>query len=82
MSIKADLKKYLEEILQTMEDRGFQTYMVSMNKSEIEEVLDMIDRTEDMTDEYTAGYQYGYKRALVDAVKLLREMEWHGGSKS
>lgn len=81
MSIANDLKEQLDSILQTMEDRGFKTYMVGMNRAEIELVRDMLDAEEDMPDEYAAGYQYGYKRAIKDVARVVKGMEWHGGSK-
>ena len=86
MSVTEDLQEQLEKILMTMEDRGFKTYMVGLNRTEIQEILDMISIVTDkkqmmIDDEYAAGYQYGYKSALLDAVRKLREMEWHGGNK-
>ena len=81
MSAKDDLKDNLEKILLTMEDRGLQTYMVGMNRKEIETVLDLLETDGDMPDEYAVGYQYGYKRAIKDVARVVKGMEWHGGSK-
>ena len=83
MKTREELREQLEKILMIMDDRGFQTYMVSMNRKEIELVMDMIitqdERVGQMKDEYGAGYEAGYKQALLDAIRKLKEMTKDGG---
>jgi len=77
MSAKDNLKQHLELILQSMEDRGFQTYMVSMSIWEIKFLLEILE--EEKTPEYEKGYEYGYKKAVMDMAKKIKELGRHGG---
>lgn len=87
MSVIKDLQEQLDSILQTMEDRGFKTYMVGMSKKEIELVHDLLMETgivaPDKYEEiYQEGYEGGYKTAVMDMAKKIKELETYGGNKS
>ena len=86
MSVTEDLREQLESVLMTMEDRGLQTYMVGMSRKEIELVHDLLTETgivaPDKYEEiYQEGYEGGYKTAVMDMAKTIKELETYGGNK-
>ena len=81
-------RETLENVLQTMEDRGIQTYMVGLNKKEIEHLLDAATMAAEEPGSfqayrtaYDSGFQRGYQTAVLDMGKRIKEMRTFGGDK-
>ena len=81
-----DTYKNAEEIMETF--RGFTrnrepdgTIHMIMPVGFLNKCADDIEQLlqETAKPEYQRGYEYGYKKAVMDVIKKLKETEWHGG---
>lgn len=87
-NVNETARETLEKVLLTMEEKGCQTYMVGLNKREIEHLLEAAGMAAEepgtfqaYKGAYDSGFQRGYQTAVLDMGKRIKEMRTFGGDK-
>ena len=82
-STDARLDGLLVKMKKALYENGTTVSFMALDYMEIRALKVLIEekKREEESTEYQNGYEYGYKTAIKDVVKKMREMEWHGKEK-